>query len=153
MITLADISRGYVENSATAIGFDPNNNQVEDISDDPTNFADVDVENDNEPDDPTVIPTPNVHVYEVFTPNDDGINDHFVILGIESFPHSVVKIYNRWGSLVFQTEAYNNTDNYWDGYSQGDKNHKLPVGVYYYVIDLGIPDIENIFTGSIYLNR
>jgi len=64
-----------------------------------------------------------------------------------------VEIYNRWGSLVFQTEAYNNTDNYWDGYSQGDKNHKLPVGVYYYVIDLGIPDIENIFTGSIYLNR
>ncbi len=153
MITLADIERGYVENSAKAIGYDPANNQVVDISDDPTNFADVDVENDQEPDDPTIVPTPNIHVYELLTPNDDGLNDHFYILGIENFPNAVVKIYNRWGNLVFETSKYNNTDNYWDGYVQGDKKHKLPVGVYYYVIDLGIPNIENIFTGSVYLNR
>ena len=153
IVTLADISRGYVENTATATGYDPNNNEVTDISDDPTNFADIDIENDNEPDDPTIVPTPNIHVYDILTPNDDGINDHFEILGIESFPKSVVKIYSRWGNLVFQTTGYNNTNNYWDGYAQGDKTHKLPVGVYYYVIDLGIPNIENIFTGSIYLNR
>jgi len=153
IVTLADIKRGYVENTATATGYDPDNNEVTDISDDPTNFADVDVENDNEPDDPTIVPTPNIHVYDILTPNDDGLNDHFEILGIESFPKSVVKIYSRWGNLVFQTTGYNNTNNYWDGYAQGDKTHKLPVGVYYYVIDLGIPDVENIFTGSIYLNR
>ena len=153
MITLADIERGYVKNSATASGYDPNNNLVTDISDDPTNFADVDVENDNEPDDPTIVRTPNIHVYDVFTPNGDGLNDHFYILGIESFPNAVVKIYSRWGNLVYQSTGYNNTDNYWDGSEQGNKTHKLPVGVYYYVIDLGIPDVENIFTGSIYLNR
>ncbi len=153
IINLADISRGYVENSAKAIGYDPDNNQVVDISDDPTNFADVDVENDNEPDDPTIVRTPNIHVYDVFTPNDDGINDHFHILGIESFPNSVVKIYSRWGNLVFQTQRYNNTNNYFDGYSQGSHKKKLPVGVYYYVIDLGIPNIQSIFTGSLYLNR
>jgi len=153
MITLDDINRGYVENSATAVGYDPNNNEVRDISDDPTNFEDVDLENDDEPDDPTIVRTPNVYIYEIITPNDDGLNDHFHILGIESFPNAVVKIYNRWGALVFETEAYNNQDNYWDGYSQGNDKQKLPVGTYYYVIDLGIPDIESIFTGSIYLNR
>jgi gliding motility-associated-like protein/uncharacterized repeat protein (TIGR01451 family) len=153
IITLADIERGYVENTATAIGYDPFNNQVTDISDDPTNFTDVDVENDNEPDDPTIVRTPNIRVYELLTPNDDGLNDHFYILGIESFPNSVVKVYSRWGNLVFQTTGYNNTDNYWDGYSQGNKKYKLPVGVYYYVIDLGIPNVKNIYTGSIYLNR
>ncbi len=153
IINLADISRGYVENTAKAIGFDPYNNQVEDISDDPSNYADVDIENDNEPDDPTIVRTPNIHIYDVFTPNEDGINDHFHILGIESFPNSVVKIYSRWGNLVFQTQRYNNTNNYFDGYSQGNHKQKLPVGVYYYVIDLGIPNVKSIYTGSIYLNR
>ncbi len=153
IITLADIERGYVENSATATGYDVNNNVITDISDDPNNYTDVDVENDNEPDDPTVVKTPNIKIFDVFTPNDDGLNDHFYIIGIESFPNSVVKIYSRWGNLIYQTTGYNNTNNYWDGYEQGDKKNKLPTGVYYYVIDLGIPDVENIFTGSVYLNR
>jgi len=153
MITLEDIDRGYVLNSATVTGIDVNNNVVTDISDDPNDFTDVDTENDDEPDDPTKVMTPNIKIYEIITPNDDGLNDFFRILGIESFPNSVVRIYNRWGTLVYEAKAYNNTDNYWDGSSQFDKKHKLPVGVYYYVIDLGLKNIEKIFTGSIYLNR
>ncbi len=153
MITLADIERGYVENSATVTGFDINNNPVTDISDDPTNFTNIDIENDDEPDDPTIVKTPNIKIFDIFTPNDDSFNDHFYIVGIESFPNSVVKIYTRWGNLVYQTTGYDNTDNYWDGYQQGDNNHKLPTGVYYYVIDLGIPDVKSIYTGSVYLNR
>jgi len=153
IITLEDIDRGYVLNSATVSGIDVNNNIVTDISDDPNDFTDIDNENDDEPDDPTKVMTPNIKIYEIITPNDDGLNDFFRILGIESFPNAVVQIYNRWGTLVFETKAYNNTDNYWDGSSQFDKKHKLPVGVYYYVIDLGLKDIEKIYTGSIYLNR
>ncbi len=151
-ITLADIARGYVINTATVTGIDPSGNYVTDISDDPTNFDDIDPDNDGEPDDPTVVITPNIMIYEILTPNGDGLNDFFRILGIESFPNSAVKIYNRWGGLVFQTSGYNNTDNYWDGkYNKEDK--KLPVGVYYYVIDLGIKKHEKTYTGSIYLNR
>jgi len=154
IITLEDIERGYVENSATVSGYDPDNNLVTDVSDDPNDFTDVDIENDDEPDDPTMVPTANIHIYEILTPNDDGLNDFFRILGIESFKNSVVQIYNRWGTLVFQTTGYNNTDNYWDGYtSEGARKQKLPVGVYYYVIDLGMKDIEKIYTGSVYLNR
>jgi gliding motility-associated-like protein len=39
-----------------------------------------------------------------------------------------VKIYNRWGNLVFDDANYNNT---WNGTSNGDP---LPEGPYYYVI-------------------
>ena len=152
MITLADIDRGYVLNSATVSGIDVNNNTVTDISDDPNDFSDVDIENDGEPDDPTKVMTPNIHIYEILTPNNDGYNDFFRILGIESFPNAVVKIYNRWGTLVFESSGYNNTNNYWDGTNQFDKK-KLPVGVYYYVIDLGLKKVEKIYTGSVYLNR
>jgi gliding motility-associated-like protein/uncharacterized repeat protein (TIGR01451 family) len=151
IITLADIERGYVTNSATVEGYDPAGNLISDVSDDPNDPTDIDPDGDGEPDDPTVVATPNIKTYEILTPNDDGLNEHFVIVGIESFPNNMVKIYNRWGSLVFQTSGYNNIDNYWEGLNKDKK--KLPVGVYYYVIDLGIKDVENIFTGSVFLNR
>jgi gliding motility-associated-like protein/uncharacterized repeat protein (TIGR01451 family) len=150
-ITLADIERGYVTNQATVEGYDLAGNLITDLSDDPNDPTDIDPEGDGEPDDPTVVVTANIKTFEILTPNDDGINEHFVIAGIESFPNNMVKIYNRWGSLVFQTSGYNNTDNYWEGLNKEKK--KLPVGVYYYVIDLGIKDVENIFTGSVFLNR
>ena len=153
IVTLADIERGTVTNSATATGYDPSGDMVTDISDDPLNFDDVDVENDDEPDDPTVVPTANIKVYKILTPDGDGLNDFFRILGIESFPNNAVKIYNRWGAQVYEVKHYNNTDNYWDGTLQDNSKAKLPVGVYYYVIDLGIPDVKSVYTGSVYLNR
>lgn len=71
-----------------------------------------------------------------FSPNDDGINDHFIIDGIESFPGNVLFVYNRWGNLVYKQKDYANQ---WDGRSnvngvlQGDK---LPAGTYYYILNL-----------------
>lgn len=71
-----------------------------------------------------------------FSPNDDGINDHFIIEGIESFPGNVLFVYNRWGNLVYKQKDYANQ---WDGRSnvngvmQGDK---LPMGTYYYILNL-----------------
>jgi len=152
-ITKTDIENGYVINSATVYGKDPQGNQVTDISDDPNNDNDVDVENDDEPDDPTIVKTANVLPYEILTPNADGLNDFFRIVGIESFPDNQVRIYNRWGNLVFTAYGYNNTDNYWKGTNMYDNDKELPVGVYYYVIDLGDSNVDKIFTGSVYLNK
>ena len=75
------------------------------------------------------------HNYElpnVFTPNSDGKNDLFI-----PFPYNYVekielKIFTRWGNLVFETE---NPDINWDG---TDIISKKPVtdGVYYYLCDV-----------------
>jgi gliding motility-associated-like protein len=88
---------------------------------------------------------------EGFSPNNDGINDLFVIRGIEYFPSNTFLIFNRWGNKVFETEGYLNT---WDGTSNlgvtvGED--ELPVGTYFYILDLG--NGSDIFKGTIYLNR
>lgn len=64
------------------------------------------------------------------TPNGDGINDVWIIDNIQFFPNNVVEIYNRWGELLFRSEGYEVP---WDGRYNGKE---LPVGTYYYVIDL-----------------
>jgi len=72
-----------------------------------------------------VIPT-------VFTPgNLDGSNDVFTVdfLSIV-YPECTVIIFNRWGSVVFESIGY---DEPWDGTFKGEA---LPMGTYFYQIDL-----------------
>ena len=61
-----------------------------------------------------------------FTPNGDGINDTWHIDRIKDYPNAEVSIYDRWGQRVFHSSGYKEE---WDG-------EGLPVGTYYYVIDL-----------------
>ncbi|WP_407266810.1 gliding motility-associated C-terminal domain-containing protein [Tenacibaculum maritimum] len=79
-----------------------------------------------------------VTIYNEFTPNGDGDNDTFYIEFIERYPNNNLEIYNRWGNLVYSKKGYNNT---FKGVSNGrlniDENSKLPVGTYFYVLDLG----------------
>ena len=62
-------------------------------------------------------------VPNVFTPNDDGKNDAFVISNIEFLPWRL-EIYNRWGKRVHEAEPYRND---WKG-------DGLPSGLYYYFL-------------------
>jgi gliding motility-associated-like protein len=73
---------------------------------------------------PYVISAPNV-----FTPNNDGINDYFSIKidGFVSFGN--VKIFNRYGQLLFTAKS---TYDLWDGNYNG---HPLPAGTYYWVFE------------------
>jgi gliding motility-associated-like protein len=88
---------------------------------------------------------------EGFSPNGDGINDVFFIRGLDIYPSNSITIFNRWGDKVFEANPYQNT---WDGKAQrgirvgGDE---LPVGIYFYILDLG--DNSKILKGTIYLNR
>lgn len=63
-----------------------------------------------------------------FSPNQDQVNDSWIIEGIEKYPDNLVSIYTRWGQRVFQTTAYSSIKN-WDGEEHLE-------GVYYYVIEL-----------------
>ena len=68
------------------------------------------------------------------TPNGDGANDVFYIENIDTFPNNYLTIYNRWGNVVFETRSYNND---WEGTYNGQP---LPVGTYYYYMELNDPD-------------
>lgn len=91
-----------------------------------------------------------IFAYTGFSPNGDGINDTFVINGIEANPNNELKIYNRWGTLVYRKKGY---DNRWKGISDGrvtiSKNESLPVGTYYYVLELNGKKSKS---GYVYIN-
>lgn len=85
-----------------------------------------------------------IAIFDAITPNGDGFNDEWYLQRIENYPQAVVKIFDRWGQLVFNSIGYNTP---WDGTHNGNK---LPAGNYYYVIELNEPEIEdNLFTGSV----
>ncbi len=56
----------------------------------------------------TVIAPCSIVVPNVFTPNGDGLNDRFEITGIE-FVTNQVRVFNRWGMVVFEASNYQNT--------------------------------------------
>ncbi len=71
----------------------------------------------------------------IITPNGDGLNDNFFIVGLPN--ESAITIYNRWGNLLFETLNYAND---WSVKSEG---------VYYYVI---ITPDGKPHTGFIHVN-
>ena len=92
------------------------------------------------------------------TPNGDGLNDVFVIRGIEQFPNNKLRIYNRWGVLVWDADGYGQDNVYFRGESNGrvviDQDRLLPVGTYYYVLDY-TNDAGSLkqLAGPLYINR
>lgn len=71
---------------------------------------------------------PNYELPNVYTPNNDGSNDFF-----RPFPYKYIngirlKVYNRWGSLVFETD---DPDVMWNGVNQ-DTNEPCSDGIYFY---------------------
>tara|TARA_B110000483_G_scaffold184637_1_gene218410 strand:+ start:466 stop:2115 length:1650 start_codon:yes stop_codon:yes gene_type:complete len=71
----------------------------------------------------------------IFSPNDDQINDEFKIKGINN--RFGIEIYNRWGELVFEENPYLNN---WNGISF--KGTELNEGQYYYFLKNNIEGIK-----------
>lgn len=86
------------------------------------------------------------------------IDEGFFRIGnIETYPNNTVRIYNRWGILVYETTGYDNANNNFRGISEGratiQEEKELPVGVYFYVIDYLDNNVGKTRTGYIYVNR
>jgi|GEM_PF-6046631 len=81
------------------------------------------------------------------SPNEDGINDTWVIENITDFPQALIKVFDIRGKEVFSTHNYRND---WRGTDKTGSN-LLPVGSYYYIIRLQRPQIRNI-SGWLYIN-
>ena len=99
-----------------------------------------------------------VVVYNAVTPNGDGAYDVLTIAGLENYPNNSLRIYNRWGLLVFNTRAYNTQGNVFDGTSQGRatvaRDNKLPAGTYFYILEFELDNgTMKQLSGYIYLNR
>ncbi|UXX79961.1 BspA family leucine-rich repeat surface protein [Reichenbachiella carrageenanivorans] len=79
-----------------------------------------------------------IHVYNVVTPNGDGIHDFLKIDRITEYPDNQVSIVDRWGRTVFSENHYDNDKVVFDGHRNGNGNGELlPAGTYYYVILTG----------------
>jgi len=65
-----------------------------------------------------------------FSPNGDGINDRWTLSFLQAYPQCKVQIFSRSGIEVFSSTGYETP---WDGTYKGDY---LPVGTYYYTVDL-----------------
>lgn len=85
-------------------------------------------------------------VYNGVSPNGDGINDTWIIEGIQQYPASEVQVYDKWGDMVFSKTGYNND---WNG-------GQMPDGTYFYLIKLNTANGaggKDTFTGSLLIKR
>lgn len=84
-----------------------------------------------------------------FSPNDDGFNDTFIILNLENYPTNSLKVFNRWGEVVYKAEPYLND---WNGINNQDPmmDNKCTEGVYFFEFYNGK---GRLITGKITLKR
>lgn len=101
----------------------------------------------------SILITPDCYlaIPNAFTPNGDGVNDHFfprelLTKGIKEFH---MQVYNRWGTMIFETNTTNGRG--WDGTFNGAAQSQ---GVYIYVIEVAfVNDTHKRYKGSITLIR
>jgi len=79
----------------------------------------------------------------VFTPNGDGRNDQFEIIGSEGFDRIEVTIINRWGNEVYRNDDYRND---WSG-------DGLTEGTYYYLITTHLGNTKEVHKGWVLIKR
>lgn len=89
----------------------------------------------------------NITAYNLITINGNSLNDQLTFDDISYFPDNSVKIYNRYGKLVWETTGYNNTTNAFKGKANVSnvymKDSFLPAGTYFYILVY-----NNTYTGK-----
>ena len=97
----------------------------------------------------------NLEIPNAFSPDGDGINDKWTIRGglNENYPNNKIVVFNRWGIKVYGTTGYQND---WGGTYNNNmsttSSSNLPVGTYFYVLDLN-RDGSEVIKGSVYITR
>lgn len=90
---------------------------------------------------------PDIIIINGFTPNGDGVNDVWELDFAIYFPDIEVFVYNRWGEELFRSSGYAVP---WDGRFKGKD---LPVGTYYYIIQLNDIKYPEPFSGPVTIMR
>lgn len=89
-------------------------------------------------------------ISKVLTPDGDGINDIWKIENIEQY-NSRVRIVDRWGGLIYESENYNNSSVCWDGAARSGS--RAPTGTYFYVMKVERAGVTEEYKGFIELIR
>ncbi|MFO7922673.1 MAG: gliding motility-associated C-terminal domain-containing protein [Bacteroidales bacterium] len=80
-----------------------------------------------------------------FSPNNSGLNDRFIIKGLENSSVNELTIFNRQGNVVYRAVNYKND---WEGRNQNGV--PLPEDTYYYILNV---DNQHSYKGFIVLKR
>ncbi|MBK8808128.1 MAG: gliding motility-associated C-terminal domain-containing protein [Bacteroidales bacterium] len=93
---------------------------------------------------------PDIFISSGITPNDDGINDTWVIPYLKLCPSAYVSIFNRWGIKVYEDDKDYHLKPF-EGKNMKGKD--LPIGTYYYYIEFNDGKGTEPETGSITIIR
>jgi gliding motility-associated-like protein len=90
-----------------------------------------------------------LHMPNAFTPNSDGLNDVFKPVFECSPKEYQLKIYDRYGSIVFESNQSN------EGWNGKKRQNELPVGIYMWMIKYQHPGTKEMIrkTGIVTLLR
>ena len=86
-----------------------------------------------------------IYVPSAFSPNDDGINDEWRIPYLDSYSGTDVKVFNRYGEMVYQAAGQSIE---WDGKYKGKP---LPTGSYVWVLNAGA--LKKVVHGTVMIVR
>lgn len=96
-----------------------------------------------------------IYIPNVFSPNDDGVNDFFQIVAETSLTSTVNRyvIFDRWGGLLYEAKSFllNTSDHWWDGTSN---NQTVGIGTYLYWIEIEFEKGgKQVFQGEVSILR
>ena len=83
-----------------------------------------------------------------FSPNADGDNDYFVVHGIKSYPDNSIKVFNRWGNIVYQKNGYAD-----EWYGENNAGDPLPDATYFVILDVVVGGKDKVLQGYVDLRR
>jgi len=93
----------------------------------------------------------NITISKVVTPNQDQWNEYFTINEITDCNFIInLKMFNRWGALIYQSDNYQNNWNGTSNKSSIGSSKKVPTGTYFYVINL-LNSGLNPISGMVYI--
>ena len=81
-----------------------------------------------------------------FSPNGDGVNDYFLVKGLDAYPDNTFTVFNRWGNKVYTQDDYYKE---WTGLSSSGE--ELPDATYFVVVTINNSNI--VLKGYVDLRR
>ena len=134
-----------------------NNLQVGQITSEPFTPDDFEVITFGGPGNDSILPEGfrELEVFNAISANDDNENPYFRIKGINEFPNNNLKIFNRWGVIVFEVDGYReleledeiDPERVFVGKSNGrvtiNKSENLPTATYFYILNYDANEFGN----------